>query len=162
APSSHPFPSHAPGSAISADRHPPFTHVWSGAHGTPSHAARSGTSIRSSVCGTNRIARRATMQPLPYGGAHVPTSRPTPAITLNATSSDLPPLGTTTSSPRSWDASHVAELVVGALPSMSPSRPTVMLDPPRLAHGTSVETTSEISVGVRQLANSAATRSRKL
>jgi hypothetical protein len=96
------------------------------------------------------------MHPSPYGGLHVLTSMPTPATSLIATLSFLPPLGTSTIVPRSPDAPQDVDIVSGSLLSIPPTCPTVMLNPCRSPHGTSVEATTIISVGVRQLAKSAA------
>jgi hypothetical protein len=64
------------------------------------------------------------------------------------TSSSFPPLGVTTSVPRSPSA-HAVEVVVGAFVSTSSRLPTVTLVPEMLAHGSSVEIASDTSVGVR-------------
>src|SRR5262249_22665444 len=66
------------------------------------------------------------------------------------TSSVSPSLGTMTSAPRSPEASQNVDVAVGALDSIAPRRPTVMLVPRSSAHFTSVETASVIWVGVRQ------------
>src|SRR5438105_190233 len=90
------------------------------------------------------------MHPAPYaGGAHDAGSRPTPATTLIQTSSPAPPLGTTTSVPRSAGSSQALLDVVAGLSSTSPALATVTAVPRRLAHGTSVDSRTRSSVGER-------------
>src|SRR5262249_39735727 len=57
-----PAVSHSVGSGITAETQEPLTHVLVGSHGLSTQLSVSATGSWSSMCGMNRMMRRATMQ----------------------------------------------------------------------------------------------------
>src|SRR5262249_3778816 len=141
---------HLDGSSIVDGTHCPRTHVVCASQGMFRQAPRRATGRSSPVCGTNRNARRATMQPLYSGATHWSAGTSTPATTLKANAASLPLLGTIVIEPirPAEPTPHAVVEAVAGLVSMSPLSPTVIVVDCSMPQLTSVVSSAETSVAV--------------